>query len=70
MAVLLFLVLVSTGVFLDTTEAQEDPGKLPENYRKGVELALEQINSFQTIKSVFLFFKSLEKSAIDASIFF
>ncbi|XP_052399181.1 uncharacterized protein zgc:195173 [Carassius gibelio] len=65
MAVFLFLVLVSAGVFLDTTEAQEDLGKLPENYRKGVEMAMEQINSHQTIQSVFLFFKSVEKSAID-----
>ncbi|KAF4095668.1 uncharacterized protein zgc:195173 [Onychostoma macrolepis] len=65
MAVFLFLVLVSAGVFLDTTEAQEDLSKLPDNYRKGVELAVEQINSYQTIKSVFLFFKSVEKSDID-----
>lgn len=70
MSLFLFLVLVSAGVFLDTTEAQEDLGKLPENYRKGVELAMEQINSHQKIQSVFLFFESEEKSAIDVSNFF
>lgn len=70
MAVFLFLVLVSAGVFLDTTEAQEDLSKLPVNNRKGVELAVEQVNSHQTIKSVFLFFKSVDKSDIDVSIFF
>lgn len=70
MAVFLFLVLVSAGVFLDTTEAQEDLSKLPDNYRKGVELAVEQVNSYKTIKSVFLFFKSVHKSDIDVSIIF
>lgn len=69
MAVFLLLVLVSAGVFLDMSEAQEDLNKLPDNYRKGVELSLEQLNSHQTIKSVFLFFKSLDKSDIDVSIF-
>lgn len=69
MAVFLLLILVSAGVFLDMSEAQEDLNKLPDNYRKGVELALEQLNSHQTIKSVFLFFKSLDKSDIDVSIF-
>lgn len=70
MTVFLFLVLVSAGVFLDTTEAQEDLSKLSDNYRKGVELAVKQINSHQTIKSTFLFFKTVEKSDIDVSIFF
>ncbi len=69
MAVFLFLVLVSAGVFLDTTEAQEDLSKLPDNYRKGVEVAVEQVNSYQAIKIVFLFFKSVDKSDIDVSIF-
>ncbi|XP_043082698.1 uncharacterized protein zgc:195173 [Puntigrus tetrazona] len=65
MAAFLFLVLVSAGVFLDITEAQQDLGKLPDNYRKGVEMAVERVNSYEAIKSVFLFFKSLDKSAID-----
>ncbi|XP_051738657.1 uncharacterized protein zgc:195173 [Ctenopharyngodon idella] len=65
MSVFLLLVLVSAGVFLDTSEAQEDLNKLSGNYRKGVELAVEQINSHQTIKIVFLFFKSLDKSDLD-----
>lgn len=65
MAVFLLLVLVSAGVFLDTSEAREDLNKLPDNYRKGVELAVEQINSHQAIKNLFLFFKSLDKSDID-----
>lgn len=69
MSVFLLLVLVSAGVFLDTSEAQEDLNKLSGNYRKGVELAVEQINSHQTIKIVFLFFKSLDKSDLDVSIF-
>lgn len=69
MAVFLLFVLVGAGVFLDTSEAQEDISTLSGNYREGVKLAVEQINSHQSIKSVFLFFKSLDKSDIDVSIF-
>lgn len=65
MPVFLLFMLVSAGLFLDSSEAQEDLSKLSENHRKGVEMAVEQINSHQTIKSVFLFFRSLDKSEID-----
>ncbi|TRY90257.1 hypothetical protein DNTS_005117 [Danionella cerebrum] len=65
MVLLAFLVLLSAGVFLESSEAQEDLNTLPENYIKGVQLAEEQINSHQTIKNIFLYFKSLEKSDID-----
>lgn len=65
MAVFWFIVLVSAGVLLATSGAQDDFGKLSDDYKKGVELAVQQINSHAGIKSHFLFFKSLEKSDID-----
>lgn len=65
MAVFLFIVLVSAGVLLDTTGAQDDFGKLSDDYKKGVELAVQQLNSHAGAQSHFLFFKSLEKSDID-----
>lgn len=70
MAGFLFLTLVSVGVLLGSSEAQDDIGKLQDDYKKGVELAIQQINSHAGIKSHFLFFKSLSKSDIDVRDFF
>lgn len=65
MAGFLILMLISVGVFLGSSEAQNDLSKLPDDYQKGVELAVQQINSHGGIKSHFLFFKSLSKSDIE-----
>ncbi|XP_056594029.1 uncharacterized protein zgc:195173 [Triplophysa dalaica] len=62
----LFLTLVSVWVLLGSCDAQDDFSKLPEDYKRGVELAVQQINSHEGIKSHFIFFKSLSKSDIDA----
>ncbi|XP_051970059.1 uncharacterized protein zgc:195173 [Xyrauchen texanus] len=65
MAVILLIMLGSAGFFLGTSEAQNDFSELPVNFKKGVELALQQVNSHTGIKSHFLFFKSLDKSDLD-----
>ncbi|XP_007260180.2 uncharacterized protein LOC103040706 [Astyanax mexicanus] len=65
MAVVLLLLALICGAF-SSSEAQTDFDKLPESHRKGIELAVNQINSHRTIQQHFLFFKSLEKSDIDA----
>ncbi|XP_051538992.1 uncharacterized protein zgc:195173 [Myxocyprinus asiaticus] len=65
MAVILLIVLGSAGVFLGTSEAQKEFSELPVNYKKGVELALQNVNSHAGIKNHFLFFKSLGKSDLD-----
>ncbi|CAB1340639.1 unnamed protein product [Coregonus sp. 'balchen'] len=65
MAALLLLMLVSAGVLLSSTEAQEAYSKLPDNYRKGVDLSLQQLNSHSGVKHHFLFFKTLLKSDIE-----
>ncbi|KAI4880447.1 hypothetical protein NFI96_011282 [Prochilodus magdalenae] len=66
MAVLLNVVFLVTAFFLCSSEAQNDFSKLPESFKKGVELAVEQVNSHTGVQSHFLFFKSIEKSSIEA----
>ncbi|XP_010883813.1 uncharacterized protein LOC105019373 [Esox lucius] len=66
MAALLLLFLVSVGVMLSSTEAQKAYNKLPENYRKGVDLALQQLNSHSAVQQHFLFFESIQKSDIES----
>lgn len=61
----LLLLLFSAGVLLPSIEAQEAYSKLPDKYRKGVDLALQQLNSHAGVKHHFLFFKSLLKSDIE-----
>ena len=65
MAALLLLLLLSAGVLLPSIEAQEAYSKLPDKYRKGVDLALQQLNSHFGVQHHFLFFKSLLKSDIE-----
>ncbi|XP_010883815.1 uncharacterized protein LOC105019374 [Esox lucius] len=65
MAALLLLFLVSLGVLLSSVEAQEAYNKLPENYRKGVDLALQQLRSHSGVQHHFLFFRSIQKSDIE-----
>ena len=68
MAFLLTVLLLAAGV-LSCTEAQEAYSKLSEPYRKGVDLALQQLNNHPTMKSHFLFFRSLDKSDVSVSFY-
>uniref|UniRef100_A0A674B4N8 Retinoic acid receptor responder protein 2 n=1 Tax=Salmo trutta TaxID=8032 RepID=A0A674B4N8_SALTR len=61
----LLLLLFSAGVLLPSIEAQEAYSKLPDKYRKGVDLALQQLNSHSGVQHHYLFFKSLLKSDIE-----
>ncbi|KAL7840893.1 hypothetical protein AOLI_G00262160, partial [Acnodon oligacanthus] len=65
MVAFLLVVLLIAGT-LSSYEAQSDFSKLPEPYRRGVELALEQVNSHAGVQNHFLFFKSLSTHDIDA----
>ncbi|XP_078147550.1 uncharacterized protein LOC144543493 [Centroberyx gerrardi] len=60
----LLLLLLSAGALLFSANAQEAYNQLPDNYRKGVDLALEKLNSHVGIQHHFLFFRSLMKSDI------
>ncbi len=64
MAVLLLL-LFSVGAVFFSSNAQEAYNKLPDTYRKGVDLALEKLNSHAGIQHHFLFFRSISKSDIE-----
>ncbi|KAJ8010164.1 hypothetical protein DPEC_G00072140 [Dallia pectoralis] len=66
MAVLLLFFLVSAGVLLSSTKTQVDFSKLPENHKKGVELVLQQLNSYVGVQHHFLFFKSIQKYDIES----
>lgn len=63
MAVFLLL-LVSSGVLFFSSNAQGAYEKLPENYKEGVDLALEKLDSHAGIQHHFLFFRSITKSDI------
>ncbi|KAJ8010163.1 hypothetical protein DPEC_G00072130 [Dallia pectoralis] len=65
MAARQLLFLVSAGVLLSSTEVHGGYSKLPENYRKGVDLALEQLNSHSAVLHHFRFYKSIQKSDIE-----
>ncbi|KAL6462960.1 hypothetical protein MHYP_G00293820 [Metynnis hypsauchen] len=65
MAVSVRAVFFIAAFFLGS-EAQNDFSKLPESFKKGVELALQQVNSHTVLQHHFLFFKSVEKSSIEA----
>ena len=68
MAFLPTVLLLAAGV-LSYTEAQEAYSKLSEPYRKGVDLALQQLHNRPTMKHHFLFFKSLYKSDVYVSFY-
>ncbi|KAL3040670.1 hypothetical protein OYC64_011638 [Pagothenia borchgrevinki] len=59
------LLLVSSGVLFFSSNAQGAYEKLPENYKKGVDLALEKLVSHAGIQHHFLFFRSITKSDIE-----
>ncbi|XP_077101296.1 uncharacterized protein LOC143752145 [Siphateles boraxobius] len=60
MALLLLVVLLTAGV------SPNDAQQLSDIYKKGVELALHQINARHTIKHHFLFFKAIHQAEIEA----
>uniref|UniRef100_A0A3Q3S142 Retinoic acid receptor responder protein 2 n=1 Tax=Mastacembelus armatus TaxID=205130 RepID=A0A3Q3S142_9TELE len=59
------LLLFCAGVVLWSAKAQEPFNALTNNYKKGVELAFEQLNSHAAVQHHFLFLRSLEKSEIE-----
>ncbi|KAG5268467.1 hypothetical protein AALO_G00212910 [Alosa alosa] len=65
MAFLLSVFLLAAGA-LSCTEAQEAYSKLPDPYRKGVDLALHHVNNHSAVQHHFFFFKSLVMSDINA----
>ncbi|KAM4534100.1 lutzicidin-like [Odontesthes bonariensis] len=54
--------LFSLGALFLSSNAQQAYGKLPETYRKGVDLALDNLNSHAGIQHHFLFFRSVTQS--------
>lgn len=61
----LLLLLLGVGALFFSSNAQEAYNKLPETYRKGVDLALEKLNSHAGIQHHFLFLRSVTKSDIE-----
>lgn len=68
MALLLLVVLLTAGVSLN--DAEDSFRKLPDIYKKGVELALHQINEHDDIQNHFLFFKAIHQAEIKVTVFF
>lgn len=64
------LLLVFAGAVLCSTEAQDPYNELPDNYKKGVDLALQNLNSHAGVHHHFLFLKSLQKSEIEVNLEF
>ncbi|CAJ1082557.1 uncharacterized protein si:ch1073-406l10.2 [Xyrichtys novacula] len=58
----LLLLLFTIGVSVFTSNAQEAYNNLPEDYKKGVNLALEKLHSHAGIQHHFLFLRSVMKS--------
>ncbi|MFT7819214.1 uncharacterized protein LOC110535652 [Arapaima gigas] len=60
------LALLSPGAQLAALEGPDAYSSLSELYKKGVDLALQQVNSLTRIQQRFLFFKTLTKSETEA----
>lgn len=60
------LLLVCAYAVLYFAEAQDPYIGLAENYRMGVDLALEQLNSYSGVHHHFRFLRSLDKSHIES----
>ncbi|KAM9839561.1 uncharacterized protein ACBR49_016565 [Aulostomus maculatus] len=56
------LLLVCAGALLSSAEAQDLNRDLAENYKKGVDLALEQLGSFAAVQHHFRYLRSVEKT--------
>lgn len=59
------VLLVCAGALLYSAKAQDPYNGLPDSYKKGVDLALEQLNSHTGVQHHFRFLRSLEKSLIE-----
>merc|ERR1712212_1464976 len=58
------LLLLGAGALLCCVDAQAAYNQLTDNYKKGVDLALQQINTHTSIQHHFLYFKDLKKNDI------
>lgn len=56
------LLLISFGALFVSANAKDAYNKLPETYRKGVDLAVERLNSHSGIQHHFLFYRSIAQS--------
>uniref|UniRef100_A0A3Q3BCS8 Retinoic acid receptor responder protein 2 n=1 Tax=Kryptolebias marmoratus TaxID=37003 RepID=A0A3Q3BCS8_KRYMA len=61
----LLLWLLSAAALLSSSDATREYDSLPETYKKGVDLAMEKVNSHPDIQLHFLFFQSVEKSTFE-----
>lgn len=62
------LLLVCAGAVLYSAQAQDLYNQLPDSYKKGVDLAVEQLNSHAGVHHHFRFLRSLEKSDIEVNL--
>uniref|UniRef100_A0A8C2ZJE2 Retinoic acid receptor responder protein 2 n=1 Tax=Cyclopterus lumpus TaxID=8103 RepID=A0A8C2ZJE2_CYCLU len=60
------LLLVCAGAVLYSAQAQDSYRGLPDDYKKGVDLALEQLNAHPGVLHHFRFLRSLAKSDIES----
>ncbi|KAE8279738.1 hypothetical protein D5F01_LYC21867 [Larimichthys crocea] len=60
------LLLVCAGAVLYSAKAQDLYNELPDSYKKGVDLSLEQLSSHAGVRHHFRFLRSLEKSDIQS----
>ncbi len=65
---LLPLVLLLAAGVLSSAEAQSPFSKLPDSYKKGVELAEININAHKGVQHHILFFKTIQQSQIEVSV--
>lgn len=64
------LLLLCVGSVLSLVRAQDAYAHLPEGYRNGVVLTLEQLNSHTGVHHHFRFLRTLEKSEIEVKLRF
>lgn len=62
------LVLVCAAAVLYSTEAQDPYDGLSAGFKKGVDLALEQLSSHTAVQHHFRFWKSLDKLETEVSV--
>ncbi|XP_039982319.1 uncharacterized protein zgc:195173 [Xiphias gladius] len=60
-----WLLLVCAGAALYSAKAQGPHNELPDNYKKGVDLALMQLNSHAGVHHHFRFLRSVDRSEIE-----
>lgn len=64
------LLLLCVGSVLSWVGAEDAYARLPEGYRSGVDLALEQLNSHPGVQSHFRFLRSLVKTEMEVKLRF